>query len=203
MFTAAASHYDELRRIGNLFDVMKGTSNLDDFAKSFKTIVDSSGFTKLVVYALREPVNVLREDDFVILRPSPGSDFAKIAQPCRMAHEGIGDFPNKPGKQNDRFPISGKRSFFVFGGHMPSLPVTGSSIWISRCPACWDSGQRRFARLYIPMHCLPGLSSCNPPPTALPSKRKPSVRGSSGIAFCANSVIAFSTFPLYNYFDRL
>ena len=66
VFTAAASHYDELRRIGNLFDVMKGTSNLDDFAKSFKTIVDSSGFTKLVVYALREPVNVLREDDFVM-----------------------------------------------------------------------------------------------------------------------------------------
>ena len=66
VFKAAASHYDELRRIGNLFDVMKGTSNLDDFAKSFKTIVDSSGFTKLVVFALREPVNVLCEDDFVM-----------------------------------------------------------------------------------------------------------------------------------------
>ncbi len=66
VFKAAASHYDELRRIGNLFDVMKGNSDLDDFAKSFKTIVDSSGFTKLVVYALHEPVTVLREDDFVM-----------------------------------------------------------------------------------------------------------------------------------------
>ena len=66
VFKAAASHYDELRRIGNLFDTMKGNSDLDDFAKSFKTIVDSSGFTKLVVYALRDPVNVLRDDDFVM-----------------------------------------------------------------------------------------------------------------------------------------
>ena len=109
----------------------------------------------------------------MILRPSPVSDFAKIAQLCRTAHEGFRDFPNKPGKQNDRFPISGKRSFFAFGGHMPSLPVTGSSIiWISRYPACWDSGQKRFARLYIQMHCLPGLSSCNSPPTALPLKTR-------------------------------
>lgn len=66
VFKVAASHYDELRRIGNLFDVMKGTSNLDDFAKSFKAIVDSSGFSKLVVFALREPVNVLRDEDFVM-----------------------------------------------------------------------------------------------------------------------------------------
>lgn len=66
VFKIAASHYDELRRIGNLFDVMKGTSNLDDFAKSFRTIVDSSGFTKLLVFALREPVSVLRDEDFVM-----------------------------------------------------------------------------------------------------------------------------------------
>ena len=45
---------------------MKGTSNLDDFAKSFRTIVDSSGFTKLLVFALREPVSVLRDEDFVM-----------------------------------------------------------------------------------------------------------------------------------------
>lgn len=66
VFKAAASHYDELRRIGNLFDVMKGNTDLDDFAKSFKAIVDSSGFSKLVVYALHEPVTVLREDDFAM-----------------------------------------------------------------------------------------------------------------------------------------
>lgn len=66
VFKIAASHYDELRRIGNLFDVMKGTSNLDDFAKSFRAIVDSSGFTKLLVFALREPVSVLRDEDFVM-----------------------------------------------------------------------------------------------------------------------------------------
>ena len=78
----------------------------------------------------------------MILRPSPGSDFAKIAQPCRMAHEGIGDFPNKPGKQNDRFPISGKRSFFAVVHTNAQL----AGIWDrsdlsrcpDRCPACRD-----------------------------------------------------------------
>lgn len=50
--------------------------------------------------------------------------FCKNCAAVPTAHEGIGDFPNKPGKQNDRSPISGKRSFFAFGGHMPSLPVT-------------------------------------------------------------------------------
>ena len=38
---------------------------------------------------------------------------------------------------------------------------------------------------------------------ALPSKQNPSVRGSSGIAFRVNSVIAFSTFSLYNYFWQI
>ena len=66
VFRAAASHYDEIRRIANLIDVIKGTSSLSDFAQSFKEIVDSSGFTKLVVFALREPITVKREDDFAI-----------------------------------------------------------------------------------------------------------------------------------------
>ena len=65
VFKAASSHYDELRRISNLLDVMKGTASLSDFADSFKSIVDKSGFTKLVVFVLREPVTVLRENDFI------------------------------------------------------------------------------------------------------------------------------------------
>lgn len=64
VFKAATSHYDELRRISNLLDVMKGTASLSDFADAFKSIVDKSGFTKLVVFVLREPVTVLRENDF-------------------------------------------------------------------------------------------------------------------------------------------
>ena len=65
VFRNAVSHYEELRRISNLFDVMKGTSSLSDFAESFSQIVDNSGFTKLVAFVLNEPVTVLREDDFV------------------------------------------------------------------------------------------------------------------------------------------
>ena len=53
------------------------------------------------------------------------------------ADERVWGFPNKPGKQNDRFPISGKRSFFVFGAQMPSLPVTAKR------------------GLCAQMHCLP------------------------------------------------
>ncbi len=64
VFHAAVSHYEEVRRIGNLFDVIRGTASLRDFADSFKMIVDSSGFSKLVVFALREPISVMREDDF-------------------------------------------------------------------------------------------------------------------------------------------
>ncbi len=65
VFSAAMNHYEEVRRIGTLFDVMKGTSSLSDFALSFREIVDSSGFTKLIVYAIDEPIAVAREDDFV------------------------------------------------------------------------------------------------------------------------------------------
>ena len=65
VFRAAMDHYEEERRITNLFDVIKGTSSLSDFAKSFRLIVDSSGFTKMAVYVLREPVTVNRDDDFI------------------------------------------------------------------------------------------------------------------------------------------
>ncbi|SEQ40459.1 diguanylate cyclase (GGDEF) domain-containing protein [Treponema bryantii] len=64
VFNAAVSHYEEVRRVGNLFDVIKGTSSLSDFAESFKSIVDTSGFSKLVVFVLREPVTVMREGTF-------------------------------------------------------------------------------------------------------------------------------------------
>ncbi len=66
VFNAALSHYEEVRRIGNLFDVIKGTSSLSDFAESFKSIVDSSGFSKLIVFVLKEPVTVMREDNFTL-----------------------------------------------------------------------------------------------------------------------------------------
>ena len=66
VFRVATSHYDEIRRIANLIDVIKGTSSLSDFAQSFQAIVDSSGFTKLVAFVLREPVTVKREDNFVM-----------------------------------------------------------------------------------------------------------------------------------------
>ena len=66
VFLSAVRHYEEVRRIGTLFDVIKGTSSLSDFAESFKSIVDTSGFSKLVVFALREPVTVMREDDFIV-----------------------------------------------------------------------------------------------------------------------------------------
>ena len=66
VFNAAVSHYEEVRRIGNLFDVIKGTSSLSDFAESFSTIIESSGFSRLVAFVLDEPKAVLREDDFVM-----------------------------------------------------------------------------------------------------------------------------------------
>ena len=66
VFKAALSHYEEVRRIGNLFDVIKGTASLSDFAESFESIVDSSGFSRLVVFALEEPVPVMREDNFTM-----------------------------------------------------------------------------------------------------------------------------------------
>ena len=64
VFRAAISHYEEERRIANLFDVIKGTSSLSDFAQSFQSIVDTSGFSKLIVFALEEPVTVMKDDDF-------------------------------------------------------------------------------------------------------------------------------------------
>ncbi len=66
VFRAAVTHYEELRRISNLFDVMRGTASLSDFAESFSSIVDNSGFTRLVAFVLNEPVSIMREDDFVI-----------------------------------------------------------------------------------------------------------------------------------------
>lgn len=83
VFKAATSHYDELRRISNLFDVMKGTASLSDFAESFEAIVDKSGFTKLVVFVLREPVSVLRKDDFVL--PDEARLLLHIDIPKRIA----------------------------------------------------------------------------------------------------------------------
>ena len=65
VFRAVSSHYEEVRRIAVLFDIIKGTSSLSDFASSFKEIVDSSGFSKLIVYALEEPITVSRNEDFV------------------------------------------------------------------------------------------------------------------------------------------
>jgi hypothetical protein len=100
-----------------------------------------------------------REDDFVALRISLGSDFAKITQLCRTAHEVFRDFPNKPGKQNDRFPISGKRSFFAFGGHMPSLPVTAKRELYDKCIACRYLAQARFEQMSGQMPCLQGSDS--------------------------------------------
>lgn len=64
VFRAAMLHYEEVRRIGDLFDVIKGTSSLSDFAQSFQHIVGSSGFSMLVVFVLKEPVTVMREDAF-------------------------------------------------------------------------------------------------------------------------------------------
>ena len=75
---------------------------------------------------------------------------------CADGTFGVWGNPNKHRKA--RFPIFRKTGFSYLYIQMPR-PVTGSSIWISRCPACRDSGQKRFARLYIQMHCLPGLSS--------------------------------------------
>lgn len=66
VFHSALRHYEEVRRIGNLFDVIKGTASLNDFAESFESIVDSSGFSRLVVFALKEPVQVMREDNFTM-----------------------------------------------------------------------------------------------------------------------------------------
>lgn len=64
VFRAAMSHYEEERRIANLFDVIKGTSSLSDFAASFNSIIGTSGFSQLVVYALKEPVTLMQFDDF-------------------------------------------------------------------------------------------------------------------------------------------
>ena len=64
VFRAAMSHYEEERRIANIFDVIKGTASLSDFAESFKSIIGTSGFSKLIVYGLKEPVQVMQYDDF-------------------------------------------------------------------------------------------------------------------------------------------
>ena len=84
VFRAAMSHYEEERRITNLFDVIKGTASLSDFAQSFKSIVGSSGFSKLVVFALKEPVELLQNDDFktpevarILLNVDTASDVAE------------------------------------------------------------------------------------------------------------------------------
>ena len=84
VFKAAIYHYEEERRIANLFDVIKGTASLSDFAESFKSIVNTSGFSKLVVFALKEPITVMREDDFtapskarILLDIDTESDFAR------------------------------------------------------------------------------------------------------------------------------
>jgi hypothetical protein len=75
------------------------------------------------------------------------------------AHEGFRDFPNKLGKQNDRFPISGKRSFFAFGGHMPSLPVTAKRELYDKCIACRYLAQALFEQMSGQMPCLPVTGS--------------------------------------------
>ena len=89
VFHAALAHYEEVRRIGNLFDVIRGTASLRDFADSFKMIVDSSGFSKLVVFALREPVPVMREDTFtlpdeacLLLHIDSENDIAEYYEDC-------------------------------------------------------------------------------------------------------------------------
>ena len=96
--------------------------------------------------------------------PFPPEAILQKSRSCADGTFGVWGNPNKHRKA--RFPIFRKTGFSYLYIQMPSLPVTGSSIWISRCPACRDSGQKRFAHLYIRMHCLPGLSSCNPPPTS-------------------------------------
>ena len=84
VFRAAMAHYEEERRIANLFDVIKGTSSLSDFAESFKSIIGTSGFSKLMVFALKEPVKVMQYDDFkapeearLLLNVDTGRDIAE------------------------------------------------------------------------------------------------------------------------------
>ena len=84
VFRAAMSHYEEERRIANLFDVIKGTSSLSDFAESFKSIIGTSGFSKLMVFVLKEPVKVMQYDDFkapsearILLNVDTGNDIAQ------------------------------------------------------------------------------------------------------------------------------
>ncbi|MCR5188558.1 MAG: GGDEF domain-containing protein [Treponema sp.] len=60
------NHYNEVRRVGNLFDVIRGTSKLSDFAASFREVVDCSGFTAMSVFVLNEPIEITRESNFKI-----------------------------------------------------------------------------------------------------------------------------------------
>lgn len=60
------NHYDAVKRIGILFDVIKGTSSLSDFAESFTNIVGSCGFTTMAVFVLNEPISLMRNDDFYL-----------------------------------------------------------------------------------------------------------------------------------------
>ena len=79
---------------------------------------------------------------------------------CRR--EGIGDFPNKPGRQNDRFPISGKRSLFAFGGHMPSLPGLASNDSECRDKPCLSAfAQQTTARGAIQLSAHRNLPPAN------------------------------------------
>ena len=64
VFKVILNHYSEIKRIGTLFDVIKGTSSLSDFAESFTDIVGSCGFTKMAVFVLNEPVCLKKDDDF-------------------------------------------------------------------------------------------------------------------------------------------
>ena len=58
------THYEEIKRIGTLFDVIKGTASLRDFADSFNQIVGFCGFTTMAVFVLNEPILLKCEDNF-------------------------------------------------------------------------------------------------------------------------------------------
>lgn len=66
IFNGIFNRYTEFKRLTNVFDLMQGTSTIDDFVSSFKDVVKYSGFSTITIYVLPEPKAFNREDNIIL-----------------------------------------------------------------------------------------------------------------------------------------
>lgn len=66
VFNGIFNRYSEFNQLKNLFDLMQGTSTINDFATGFKNVVKYSGFSAMKIYVLPEPKSFNREDDIIL-----------------------------------------------------------------------------------------------------------------------------------------